>query len=194
MRGTKDWMPWTTPITLTPCTQRQSFTVVSHTVDDGAPTPALLHNRWHAPKRSKVASASPSTDAGSVTSVTTPTTSPRSSSSAWSRSSADASTSAMTTFMPWPRNARASASPIPDAPPVTTATLPVSVSIAPPRCARCVVQIVIGTCTGPRTVDVRTISTAASSTSQSGNRASVSSSTIRPSSRARLAPRQKWMP
>ena len=69
-------MPWTTPITLTPCTQRQSFTVVSHTVDDGAPTPALLHRRWHAPNRSKVASASASTEVGSVTSVTTPMTSP----------------------------------------------------------------------------------------------------------------------
>ena len=187
-------MPCTTPITFTPWTQRQSLTVVSHTVDDGAPTPALLHSTWHAPNCANVASASASTDAGSVTSVTMPTTSPRSSSSARARSSAVASTSATTTFMPCPRNARASASPIPDAPPVTTATLPVSVSIAPPRCARCVVQIVIGTCTGPRTVDVRTNSTAASSTPQSGNRASVSSSTIRPSRRARLAPRQKWMP
>ena len=54
MRGTNAWMPWTTPITLTPCTQRQSFTVVSHTVEDGAPTPALLHSTWHAPNRSNV--------------------------------------------------------------------------------------------------------------------------------------------
>ena len=71
MRGTNDWMPWTTPITLTPCTQRQSLTVVSQISDDGAPTPALLHRRWHAPNVSNVAAASASTDSGSVTSVTT---------------------------------------------------------------------------------------------------------------------------
>ena len=50
MRGTKARMPWTTPITLTPCTHRQSLRVVSHTRADGAPTPALLHSTWQAPK------------------------------------------------------------------------------------------------------------------------------------------------
>ena len=49
MRGTKDWMPWTTPITLTPWTHFQSFTVVSQTLTDGAPTPALLKSRWQTP-------------------------------------------------------------------------------------------------------------------------------------------------
>ncbi len=37
-------------MTLTECTHRQSFTVVSHSSDEGAPTPALLHRMWHAPK------------------------------------------------------------------------------------------------------------------------------------------------
>ena len=39
-------------MTLTPWTQRQSFGVVSHGVDEGAPTPALLTSRWQAPNRS----------------------------------------------------------------------------------------------------------------------------------------------
>ena len=38
-------MPFITPITFTPCTQRQSFGVVSQTFAFGAATPALLKSR-----------------------------------------------------------------------------------------------------------------------------------------------------
>jgi hypothetical protein len=52
MRGTKAWMPWATPNTLTAKVQRQSLGVVSHTLAAGGPTPALLQSRWTAPWRS----------------------------------------------------------------------------------------------------------------------------------------------
>src|SRR5580693_1083133 len=52
MRGTKVRTPLTTPVTLTPNTQAQSFGVVCQTLALGAPTPALLHRTWQAPKPS----------------------------------------------------------------------------------------------------------------------------------------------
>ena len=71
-------MPWTTPITLTPCTQRQSLTVVSHTVRRRrADAGVVAQARGTRRSASNVASASASTDVGSVTSVTMPRTSPQ---------------------------------------------------------------------------------------------------------------------
>ena len=122
-------------MTLTPCTQRQSLTVVSHGVDDGAPTPALLHSTWQAPKVSKVVAARASTDSGSDTSVTTPTTrwsGPAvATSPATAASTASARTSLTTTCMPSACSSWHSARPMPPAPPVTTATLPVRSCMCP---------------------------------------------------------------
>ncbi len=125
IRGTKARMPFTTPVTFTPKTQRQSFGVVSQIFELGAPTPALLQSTWHAPKRSYTASARASTEASSLTSVRTAVTAaPPVESSPAAAASAGSSMSAMTTVMPWATKALARASPIPLAPPVTTATLP----------------------------------------------------------------------
>ena len=52
MRGTKAWIPLTTPVRFTLKTHLQSLGVVCHTFALGAPTPALLHRTWQAPKRS----------------------------------------------------------------------------------------------------------------------------------------------
>src|SRR5688572_2568551 len=120
MRGTNDWMPCATPRTLTPNTHSQSDGSVSQTSRLGTPTPALLHRMWQAPCVANTRSASADTEAGSDTSVTTPVTLPPSSWTAFS--SAGCSTSAITTFMPSPTKALASALPMPLAPPVTTAT------------------------------------------------------------------------
>src|ERR1700691_2950118 len=78
IRGTKDNTPLAVPKTFTPKHHRQSFGSWSQ----GLPpppevTPALFHNRLHAPYWSKTRSASASTEVGSETSVTTPRTSPR---------------------------------------------------------------------------------------------------------------------
>jgi hypothetical protein len=101
--------------------------VVSQTGADGAPTPALLHRMWHAPYDANTRSASASTASRFETSVTTLCTSaPRARSSLAVLSSARASTSAITTFIPSPTNAPASARPMPLAPPVTTATCPLN--------------------------------------------------------------------
>ena len=63
-----------TPHRLTPSTHSHVESGASHERPP-APTPALLHAMWIAPKRSTAASASACTCAPSVTSVTTPITS-----------------------------------------------------------------------------------------------------------------------
>ena len=123
IRGTKVKMPFTTPVTLTPKTQDQSFRVVCQTLELGAPTPALLHRRWQAPNRSYTVSASAPTDAALVTSVAWIRTSGWPVNSFSTSSSAAGSTSAMATRMPSARKLRTRARPMPFAPPVTTATL-----------------------------------------------------------------------
>src|SRR4051794_13901149 len=133
IRGTNVRIPFATPNTLTPKHHRQSFASCSH----GSPpppevTPALLNSRWHAPWRSYTASASASTDAGSETSVWTPLTSPRSASSVTVVWSTGVSTSAITTLAPASSNACTMPRPMPDAPPVTTATFPFT-SVSPTR-------------------------------------------------------------
>src|SRR5881409_2312465 len=56
MRGTNSTIPLATPNTLTPKVHRQSLGVVSQTLADGGPTPALLHSTWTAPYALKAAS------------------------------------------------------------------------------------------------------------------------------------------
>ena len=53
MRGTKAWMPWKTPHTLTAKAHFQSLTSCSHMRPSAPePTPALLHSTCTAPKAS----------------------------------------------------------------------------------------------------------------------------------------------
>src|ERR1700751_4707246 len=76
MVGTNALTPLMTPMTLTSNDQRQSLTWCSQNCpSDPEPMPALLHNTCTAPYASSVRSRSASTDARSVTSVTTPSTS-----------------------------------------------------------------------------------------------------------------------
>ena len=67
-------MPLMTPQRLTPSTHSQVSVGVSHD-SPPLPTPALLQTTWTPPKRATAASASACTCAGSLTSVTTPSTS-----------------------------------------------------------------------------------------------------------------------
>src|SRR5262249_45435285 len=94
--------------------------------------PALLHRTCTLPNRSIASFARFCTDASLETSVTTPCTS----NSCWrslvtAASSAGASMSPRTTFMPSCAHRVAIARPIPLAQPVTTATLPSNSSIVP---------------------------------------------------------------
>src|SRR3954451_24287916 len=95
----------------------------------------MLNSRWHAPWRSYTASASASTNAGSETSVCTPLTSPRSASSVTVVWSTAVSTSAITTVAPVSSSACTMPRPMPEAPPVTTATFPFTffTSAVPPH-------------------------------------------------------------
>src|SRR5207248_4577313 len=72
IRGTNAITPLATPKTFTPNVQRQSLGVVSQTLADGGPTPALLQRTCTAPSALNAASARARIDVGSVTSVTTP--------------------------------------------------------------------------------------------------------------------------
>src|ERR671919_753908 len=111
IRGTNERMPWATPSRLTSTIQRQRSAGTVH-ASPPMPTLALLHSTCAVPNRSNVAAASASTADGSRTSVTTAATS-----------------SAPTTRIPSRAKRWASAKPMPDAPPVTTATLPSRSSI-----------------------------------------------------------------
>src|SRR3954451_6655897 len=92
-------------------------------------TRALFHTTCTAPNASIVWAASASTSSSRDTSVRTPTTSPPvSRSSETAVSSAPASTSARTTFIPSCTKRSANARPMPLAAPVTTATFPSSCS------------------------------------------------------------------
>ena len=133
--GVNARIPWITPQRLTPSTHCQSSSVCSHT-GPPAETPALLQITWAVPKRSTARSRSASTWAASATSHTTASTSEPSGRSATAAASTSASMSATTTFMPSARNARVMASPMPEAPPVTTATLPFSSSMPAPLSVR----------------------------------------------------------
>src|SRR5262249_22307096 len=109
---------------------RQSFGSCSH----GNPppplvTPALLKRRLHAPYLSNTCCASASTESKSLTSVATPSTSPRFRSSPTVSARTGCSMSAMTTRAPSSSRASTMPRPMPLAPPVTTATLPAKLSI-----------------------------------------------------------------
>ncbi len=96
-------------------------------------TPALLNTTCTAPRASNAASASAVTCSSDRTSHTTPWASiPSARNSSTARSSAGASTSASTRRAPRAPSWRAVANPIPLAPPVMTAPLPVSVSTCAP--------------------------------------------------------------
>ena len=126
-------MPWTTLQRLTPRTQDQSASGISH-ASPPAPTPALLHTRCTAPKASTALRASASTASHLDTSVGTATASapPRAMASlAWA--SGSSCTSARTSFIPSRAKRSAIARPMPLAAPVTTATFPFSSRIVPPR-------------------------------------------------------------
>src|SRR5579884_938892 len=124
IRGTKAWMPCTTPSRLTPRTQSQSFSVVSVTGPPPPATPALLQRTWTGPNLSSTASASSSTDERLETSVTKCITSVAAPTSSAARASGRSSMSASTTCMPSAAKRSAMARPIPLAAPVTTAVRP----------------------------------------------------------------------
>src|SRR5215467_12846509 len=132
MRGTKASTPWITPQRFTPSTHSQSRWVA----DSRPPwmaTPALLQTTCTAPISDHARSASVCTDASVVTSVLTvralvPALRMPTAVSAMLTSSI----SATTTWAPSPAKARESARPIPLPPPVTTAVLPLSVSMESP--------------------------------------------------------------
>src|SRR3954453_5937096 len=108
-----------TPQRLTPSIHFQSSSVSSATGAIG-PIPALLQTMWTAPNALSASLASASTLAASLTSVTTGVAP----SSAAALCSALSSMSAMITCDPSALSCRAIPFPIPDAPPVTTATFP----------------------------------------------------------------------
>ena len=133
--GRKVCTPCTTPKRFTSTTQRQVG--MSHG-GPWPPTPALLHTTCTAPKRSSAAWARASTEAGSVTSVGTASTSvPAAANRSVVEPSGPASTSAPTIDMPCAANASHNAAPMPLPAPVTTATRPLScsMSVSPPCCA-----------------------------------------------------------
>ena len=106
-------------------TQSQSSSERSQVGPVSPATPALLQSTCTAPCVSRAARASASTESGSVTSQRTPVTSwPPAFISLVACSSADASTSAITIFMPSAAKASLMPRPMPLAPPVTTATRP----------------------------------------------------------------------
>ena len=66
--GKNDCRPWTTPQRLTLITHFQSRSESSCSMPP-PPTPALLHRRWHVPKRERTSSASAATCSSLVTST-----------------------------------------------------------------------------------------------------------------------------
>ena len=123
--GTKALIPLITPMTFTSSDQRQSLTWCSQKwPSEPDPIPALLQTTWTAPKASRVASRKASTDSSEVTSVTTPMTSRPAPTNSEATLTASGTISAMTTFIPSAAKRPTMALPMPPAPPVTTATLP----------------------------------------------------------------------
>ena len=126
MCGRKLLIPWSTPIRLTSITQRQLSSEIA-SMPPPAATPALLQITWTLPNASYVACAARSTLWGSATSQPTPRTfGLNSCSSRKAESNALGSISANITFMPACAKARPSARPMPEAPPVTNAVLPLN--------------------------------------------------------------------
>ena len=128
MPGTNARMPCSTPPRLTSSMAAQS-SAPSSQATPGRITPALLHSRWTSPSSPATRSASRWTSASSATSVTAVSTrgAPAARTSRPASSSRDRSRSAIATSIPSAANRRASAKPIPLAPPVTTATFPAHV-------------------------------------------------------------------
>ncbi|MNJ46185.1 hypothetical protein D3C77_413100 [compost metagenome] len=137
-RGRNAWMPWITPHRLTSSIHFQSFRVRSEIAAIG-PMPALLHKMSTLPCRLIALSARACTLALLVTSVRMPIA-PISRAVACRRSS---SMSAMITCAPWAIIRSAIPRPIPEAPPVMTATLPCIVSIRLIACSLRSLRILI---------------------------------------------------
>ena len=130
IRGRNSRQPQMTACRLTRMTQSHWASVWS-SARPVVVTPALLWRKWIAPKRASAASARAMIWARSPTSVRTASTGiPASSSSAAARVRASSSTSASTMLAPSCPRRRATAKPIPDAPPVTTAVLASNSSMA----------------------------------------------------------------
>jgi hypothetical protein len=125
-------MPWTMPNTLTPMVHSQ---IGSGTCQAGPPrdTPALLQITCTALNRSRVRRARSSTASASLTSVTAVATSmPPAARSAAAAARAGSSISAIITRIPSAPRRRLSASPMPLAAPVITATFPARFRMAHP--------------------------------------------------------------
>ena len=130
--GRKARIPWMTPHRLTPSTHFHAESGPNHG-SAWLPTPALLQTTCTAPKRSTAAAARALTATSSLTSVGTASVlAPRPAILSEAACSAGCSTSASTTSSPARANRSASASPIPLAAPVTTATFPAVSSMVPP--------------------------------------------------------------
>ena len=124
--GRKARQPWTTPQKLTPITHSQALSGPNQASPRGA-TPALLHTRCTAPKRSTACSAR-ALHLGLLADVGAHgehLDAVRRHLRRGGRASASSWTSASTRSIPAPANRSASASPIPLPAPVTTATCPV---------------------------------------------------------------------
>src|SRR3989475_13120468 len=137
------WPQRNAPVRFTASVRSQMSSETSRNAA-GRLTPALLTRMSRRPKLPRVCSINRVTSAGRLTSAGTARA--PSSSVAAARAPASASTSAMTTRAPSATNLRAMPKPIPFAPPVTTAVLPVSFMLssspdrpvpqwAPPRSA-----------------------------------------------------------
>ena len=124
MIGRKARIPWITPYRLIPITRSHSSNGSRHASPTPA-IPALLQSTCAAPNRSIVNSASSFTAVSPAVSQTCVATSaPASVSRASTSRSFGASMSASTTRIPSAMNRSARARPMPEAPPVITATLP----------------------------------------------------------------------
>src|SRR6266545_4354569 len=132
MRGTKASTPWMTPQRLTASTHSQSRWVAASSPPWMA-TPALLQTMCTPPISAQARSARASTEASFVTSVLTVSALvPAFFTPAAVSAMPASSMSATTTWAPSPAKARQRARPIPLAPPVTTAVLPLRFSMWSP--------------------------------------------------------------
>ena len=124
--------PRNTPRAFTSITRSQFATVASSRVP-ATRIPALLTSTSSLPNASIVASMAACHDSGRVTSRWTYSACPPISFiSASTLRPSSSSTSPNATFAPSRANSRASAAPIPRAPPLTNATLPASLMCQPP--------------------------------------------------------------
>src|SRR5262245_18673274 len=134
MSGTTAWRQWNVPVRLTARTRPQRSGVMSRK-DSNASTPALVTMISTRPSSARTFSSAPSTASRSVTSTCAPIVrAPVSRRLSAARSTASPWRSRRATRSPRAAKCRPIASPMPDAAPVTTATLPIA-RVLPPRTA-----------------------------------------------------------